>query len=150
MNNLTNKLRKIILPSGFYLDSTNLPKPILLNKLLATCKSDTFPNKKLIEAIKKSYFFYCIYSEEGEILNGFIRATSDKGLNVNIWNLAAQPGPNENLIYTFLICKSLEKITREMPGCSISVQAPFSSRKTLKANGFQLDPGGIRVMGINI
>ena len=45
---------------------------------------------------------------------------------------------------------TLEKINREMPGCSISVQAPLSSLKSLEESGFVLDPNGIRVMGYKL
>ena len=48
------------------------------------------------------------------------------------------------------LCKSLEKITREMPGCSVSVQAPPSSFNSLEESGFILDPNGIRVMGYKL
>jgi len=37
-----------------------------------------------------------------------------------------------------------------MPGCSISVQAPVSSFKSLEEIGFILDPNGIRVMGYKL
>ena len=45
---------------------------------------------------------------------------------------------------------TLEKINREMPGCSISVQAPVSSFKSLEESGFILDPNGIRVMSFKL
>ena len=45
---------------------------------------------------------------------------------------------------------TLEKINREMPGCSISVQAPVSSFISLEEIGFILDPNGIRVMGYKL
>ena len=47
---------------------------------------------------------------------------------------------------SILLQVTLEKINREMPGCSISVQAPVSSFKSLKESGFIIDPNGIRVM----
>jgi len=45
---------------------------------------------------------------------------------------------------------TLEKINREMSGCSISVQAPVSSFESLEQSGFILDPNGIRVMGYKL
>ena len=45
---------------------------------------------------------------------------------------------------------TLEKVNREMPGCSISVQAPVSSFESLEESGFILDPNGIRVMGLKL
>ena len=81
---------------------------------------------------------------------GFVRVTSDRGLNANLWNLSAAPGNNQHLFYSILLQVTLEKINREMPGCSISVQAPISSFKSLEESGFILDPNGIRVMGYKL
>ena len=67
-------------------------------------------------------------------------------MNVNLWNLSAASGNNQQLFYSILLQVTLEKINREMPGCSISVQAPVSSFKSLEESGFILDPNGIRVM----
>ena len=83
-------------------------------------------------------------------LYGFVRVTSDRGLNANLWNLSALPGNNQQLYYSILLQVTLEKINREMPGCSISVQAPASSFISLEENGFILDPNGIRVMGYKL
>ena len=81
---------------------------------------------------------------------GFVRVTSDRGLNANLWNLSALPGDNQQFFYSILLQVTLEKINREMPGCSISVQAPASSFKSLEESGFILDPNGIRVMGYKL
>ena len=79
-----------------------------------------------------------------------MRVTSDKGLNANLWNLSAAKGSNQELFYSVLLRVTLEKINIEMPGCSISVQAPVSSFLSLEENGFILDPNGIRVMGYKL
>ena len=71
-------------------------------------------------------------------------------MNANLWNLTAEPGPNQQLYYTILLQVTLEKINREMPGCSISVQAPASALKSLEEIGFIIDPNGIRVMGYKL
>ena len=97
-------------------------------------------------AIKNSNFFFTIQRESKNKLYGFVRVTSDRGLNANLWNLCAEQGNYQNLFYSALLQATLEKINREMPGCSISVQAPVSSFKSLEENGFILDPNGIRVM----
>ena len=79
-----------------------------------------------------------------------MRVTSDKGLNANLWNLSALSGDNQQLFYSILLQVTLEKINRELTGCSISVQAPTSSFKSLEESGFVLDPNGIRVMGYKL
>ena len=64
--------------------------------------------------------------------------------------MCAVPDNNQQLYYLILLQVTLEKINREMPGCSISVQAPSSSFKSLEDSGFIIDPNGIRVMGYKL
>ena len=142
--------KKLVLPEGYFLNSSQIPLAKEVNKLLANCGCDTFPIHLLTEAIKKSNFFFTIQNESKNKLYGFVRVTSDRGLNANLWNLSAAPGNNQELYYSILLQVTLEKINTEMPGCSISVQAPVSSFKSLKKIGFILDPNGIRVMGYKL
>ena len=142
--------KKLVLPEGFIVNSSKIPLAKEVNKLLAECGCETFPIKPLTEAIHKSNFFFTIQNELKNRLYGFVRVTSDKGLNANLWNLSAAKGNNQNLFYSILLKVTLEKINREMPGCSISVQAPNSSFKSLEESGFILDPNGIRVMGYKL
>tara|TARA_B100000902_G_scaffold22564_1_gene27276 strand:+ start:1043 stop:1489 length:447 start_codon:yes stop_codon:yes gene_type:complete len=142
--------KKLVLPEGFIVNSSKIPLAKEVNKLLAECGCETFPIKPLTEAIHKSNFFFTIQNELKNRLYGFVRVTSDRGLNANLWNLSAAQGNNQNLFYAILLKVTLEKINREMPGCSISVQAPSSSFKSLEESGFILDPNGIRVMGYKL
>ena len=142
--------KKLILPEGYFINSTQVPKFKDLNRLLVNCGCDSFPIQKLSLAIKNSNFFFTIQSKSMKKLCGFVRVTSDRGLNANLWNLSAEQGNNQNLFYSVLLQATLEKINREMPGCSISVQAPVSSFKSLEKIGFILDPNGIRVMGYRL
>ena len=142
--------KKLFLPEGYFVNSSQLPLAKEVNKLLAKCGCETFPINPLSEAIQKSNFFLTIQNELKNKLYGFVRVTSDRGLNANLWNLSAAPGNNQQLYYSILLQVTLEKITREMPGCSISVQAPVSSFKSLEESGFILDPNGIRVMGYKL
>jgi len=142
--------KKLVLPEGYFFNSSHIPLATVVNKLLANCGCETFPMKPLSEAIKKSNFFFTIQNELKNKLYGFVRVTSDRGLNANLWNLSAAPDKNQEIYYSILLQVTLEKINREMPGCSISVQAPVSSFLTLEENGFILDPNGIRVMGYKL
>ena len=143
--------KKLFLPEGYFVNSSQIPLAKEVNKLLANCGCDTFPTKPLFEAIKKSNFFFTIQKNGlKNTLYGFVRVTSDRGLNANLWNLSALPGDNQQLYYSILLKVTLEKINREMPGCSISVQAPLSSFQSLEESGFILDPNGIRVMGYKL
>ena len=142
--------KKLILPEGYFTNSSQVPTAKEINRLLVNCGCDSFPMKKLSLAIKNSNFFITIQSKFKNKLYGFVRVTSDRGLNVNLWNLSAERGNNQKLFYSVLLKATLEKINREMPGCSISVQAPSSSFKSLEESGFILDPNGIRVMGYQL
>ena len=142
--------KKLTLPEGYYLNSSEVPLAKEVNKLLAGSGSEVFPVKALSIAIEKSNFFFTIQNQLKTKIYGFVRVTSDRGLNANLWNLCAERGNNQELFYSVILQKTLEKINREMPGCSISVQAPVSSFKSLEENGFILDPNGIRVMGYKI
>ena len=142
--------KKLILPEGYSLNSSQVPSAKDLNRLLVNCGSESCPIQKLALAIKKSNFFFTIQKQSETKLYGFVRVTSDRGLNANLWNLSAEKGINQDLFYSILLRAALEKINREMPGCSISVQAPVSSFKSLEESGFILDPNGIRVMSYKI
>ena len=142
--------KKLVLPGGYFVNSSQIPLAKEVNKLLANCGCETFPIKPLYEAIQKSNFFFTIQRELKNKLYGFVRVTSDRGLNANLWNLCATPDDNQQLYYSILLQMTLEKINREMPGCSISVQAPVSSFISLEENGFIIAPNGIRVMGYKL
>ena len=142
--------KKLFLPEGYFLNSFHVPLAKDVNKLLATCNCETFPTKALSQAIQESNFFFTIQKESEKKIYGFVRVTSDRGLNANLWNLSSQSGKNQTLFYSILLQVTLEKINRQMPGCSISVQAPVSSFKSLEDSGFILDPNGIRVMGYKL
>ena len=142
--------KKLILPEGYFLNSSQVPTAKNLNRLLINSGCESIPSQKISLAIKNSSFFFTIQKESNKKLYGFVRVTSDRGLNANLWNLSAEQGNNQNLFYSVLLQVTLEKINREMPGCSVSVQAPVSSFKSLEESGFILDPNGIRVMGYKL
>ena len=142
--------KKLILPDGYFVNSSKVPTAREVNRLLSNCGCEIFPVKRLSIAIQKSNFFFTIQNELKNKLYGFVRVTSDRGLNANLWNLAAETGTNQKLFYSVILQNTLEKINREMPGCSVSVQAPVSSFKCLQESGFILDPNGIRVMGYKL
>ena len=142
--------KKLILPEGYFINSSQVPKAKDINRLLLNIGCESFPMQKISLAIKNSDFFFTIQNESNKNLYGFVRVTSDRGLNANLWNLSAEQGNNQNLFYLVLLQSTLEKINREMPGCSISVQAPSSAFKSLEKSGFILDPNGIRVMSYKL
>ena len=128
----------------------HFPSPEDLNSLLAKCNEETHPAPKLAVALKQSSFHLSILDESSGKLAGFVRATSDKGLNANLWNLVAQPGKYQQQLFAVLIHRVLIILRRELPGCSISIAAPSIAVEALKEQGFLLDPGGIRAMGFRL
>ncbi len=146
--NSGNKCPQI--PEGFVLLRNELIAVRKINRLLSRCNQDTHQPKKLELALKKSDFYLTLVQKTSDNLVGFVRVTSDKGLNANLWDLVAEPGDQQQQYISIVVFKAIEIIRRELPGCSISVSAPLISLKALKANGFLLDPNGIKTMGFKL
>ncbi len=82
---------------------------------------------------------------------GFIRATSDRALNANLWDLLSAPAdPSRDQVIEALIVAALDRLRRELSGCSISISAPSEALAALSRAGFVVDPGGIRAMGLRL
>ena len=146
--NSGNKCPRI--PNGFVLLRSELVSVRKINRLLSRCNQDTHQPRKLELALKKSDFYLTLLQKTSDNLVGFVRVTSDKGLNANLWDLVAEPGAEQETYMSIMVYKSIEIIRRELPGCSISVAAPLISLNPLKANGFLLDPNGIKTMGFRL
>ena len=138
------------LPDGFILESEYPPSAKDLNRLLSRCNEATYSQGKLALALENSVCNLSIIDEKNGKLSGFVRATSDYGLNINLWNLVAEPGKSQGQILAFLVYKSLNILRRDLPGCSVSISAPLISVEALEKQGFLIDPGGIRAMGLRL
>ena len=138
------------LPPGFRLDLEQPPNPQALNKLLARCREATHTSEQWALAFERSVWHLSIIEQEKGTLVGFVRATSDHGLNVNLWNLVAQPGSLQAQLLAVLVHQALDNLRRILPGCSISILAPAISLKALKDQGFFIDPDGIRAMSYRL
>ena len=132
------------------MDFKSKPSSHDLNRLFSKCNQDTYPHKELSLALENSIFHLTIVEERTANLTGFVRATSDKGLNANLWNLAAAPVPKQIDLLKVLVYCSLGILKRDMPGCSVSIAAPSIAINPLKEQGFLLDPTGIRAMGYRL
>ena len=146
--NSVNKCPEI--PEGFVLLRSEIIPVRKINRLLSGCNQDTHQPRKLELALKSSAFYLTLIEKTTDNLVGFVRVTSDKGLNANLWDLVAEPGDQQEKYISIIVFKSIEIIRRELPGCSISVAAPLISLKALQANGFLLDPNGIKTMGFRL
>ena len=121
-----------------------------INRLLSRCNQDTHQPRKLELALDNCDFYLTLLKKNSDELVGFVRVSSDKGLNANLWDLVAEPGDQQEKYIFIVVSKAIEIIRRELPGCSISVAAPLFSINALKANGFLLDPNGIKTMGFRL
>ena len=146
--NSANKCPQI--PEGFILLRSEIVSVRKINRLLSRCNQDTHQPRKFELALENSDFYLTLLQKTSDSLVGFVRVTSDKGLNANLWDLVAEPGDQQEKFISIMIFKSIEIIRRELPGCSISVAAPLISINPLKANGFLLDPNGIKTMGFRL
>ena len=146
--NASNKCPQI--PEGFVLLRSQFVSVRKINRLLSRCNQDTHQLRKLELALKSSDFYLTLLEKTTENLVGFVRVTSDKGLNANLWDLVAEPGNQQETYISIMVFKALEIIKRELPGCSISVAAPLISLNALQDNGFLLDPNGIQTMGFRL
>lgn len=91
-----------------------------------------------------------IRDETGQLV-GFLRATSDQALNANLWDLLSDPGdPARDEVIHGLVQAALQRLRKELGGCSISVSAPPEALEALRRVGFVVDPGGIRAMGLEL
>ena len=146
--NSGNKCPQI--PEGFALLRSELVSVRKINRLLSRCNQDTHQPRKLELALKNSDFYLTLLQKPSDNLVGFVRVTSDKGLNANLWDLVAEPGDQQETYMSIVVFKAIEIIRRELSGCSISVAAPLISLNPLEANGFLLDPNGIKTMGFRL
>ena len=138
------------IPDGYVLLRSEYISVRKINRLLSKCNQDTHQPRKLELALENSDFYLTLLQKTSENLVGFVRVTSDKGLNANLWDLVAEPGEQQEKFMSIIVFKAIEIIRRELPGCSISVAAPIISLNPLKANGFLLDPNGIKTMGFRL
>ena len=136
------------LPEGYTLDSERLPGPDELNGLLVACGDPLRPYERLQRALACSAWAFVVRDPQQRLV-AFVRATSDLALNANLWDLAADPtDPARDQLLFVLVHTALSRLRRELPGCSISVAALPEALEPLRRQGFVVDPGGIRAMGL--
>ena len=143
-----SKVSKV--PLGFQLEFKQTPTPQALNRLLSRCSSETHPARELSKALRNSFCNICIIELKTGTLFGFVRITTDKGLNANLWDLSAEPGEYQTQFFSILLNRALAIIRRDLPGCSVSLAAPLVASEALQKQGFLIDPNGIRAMAYRI
>jgi hypothetical protein len=138
------------LPQGYGIESGDPPAATELQELLLACGDPPRKPERLQLALQRSIWHLAVRNPAGDLV-GFVRATSDLALNANLWNLSGHPGdPHRDQVVLVLIATALTRLRRELPGCSISLSAPPEAVKALGQQGFVVDPGGIRAMGLGL
>jgi hypothetical protein len=121
-----------------------------LNALLESCGGRPRSSAVWTEVIRNSAWHLVVENPHRHWV-GFIRATSDRALNANLWDLVSAPDdPARQEVIQALVVAALDRLRRELSGCSISISAPPEALSALIQSGFVIDPGGIRAMGLSL
>lgn len=121
-----------------------------LNQMLESCGGRARTAATWDEVIRRSSWHLAVQDPQGGWV-GFIRATSDRALNANLWDLISAPAdPAREEVIRALVAAAVERLRRELSGCSISISAPAEAITALTQAGFAIDPGGIRAMGLRL
>ncbi|MCU0530051.1 MAG: N-acetyltransferase [Cyanobium sp. Prado107] len=138
------------LREGYRLLSEGQPDPEALNTLLQQTGERSRSPERWRRVLERSMWHLRIVNSEERPV-GFVRATSDLALNANLWDLWADAqDPAQPELLLALVQGALTRLRRELPGCSISLSAPPQALEALKRQGFVVDPGGIRAMGLEL
>nr|YP_002049248.1 hypothetical protein PCC_0610 [Paulinella chromatophora]ACB43038.1 hypothetical protein PCC_0610 [Paulinella chromatophora] len=136
------------LPRGYTISSAPPPEATELNSLLVECGEDSHSHALLHKALINSLWHISVRDESNKLV-GFVRATSDKALNTNLWDLVSLPhSDHSELVLETIIEQALHRLKKELPTCSISLAALPEALVVLKRLGFVIDPDGIRAMSI--
>ena len=146
--NSTNKCPQI--PKGFVLLRSELISVRKINRLLSRCNQDTHQPRKLELALKNSDFYLTLLKKTSENLVGFVRVTSDKGLNASLRDLSIKKVDNEKLLIGHLINSAINIIRRELPGCNISIVCSSITLEVLKDFDFKINHDGRKFMKIKL
>ncbi len=126
------------------------PTAEALNALLLPCGEAPRPAERWQRALERSLWHLGVEGPDGRLL-GFVRATSDLALNANLWDLLCAPDDSgHDDILKALVQSALGRLRRELSGCSVSLSAPPEALTILERQGFLVDPGGIRAMGLQL
>lgn len=121
-----------------------------LNHLLASC-GETPRSAALWSRVEHQSLWHLVVKNPKGDWVGFVRATSDRALNANLWDLLTDPAdPVRDTVIRALVVAALDRLRRELSGCSISISAPAEAIAVLQQAGFVIDPGGIRAMGLRL
>ncbi|MFM8524146.1 MAG: N-acetyltransferase [Cyanobacteriota bacterium] len=142
-----NQNQTPLLPAGYVLLHDRPPTASEVHGLLAASGEPLRREDRWRRALERSTWHLSLRREDDRLV-GFVRATSDQALNANLWDLSAdRQDPHHDTLLQVLMQTSLNRLRRDLSGCSISLAAPPDTLAVLRRCGFVIDPGGIRAMG---
>lgn len=135
------------LPEGYVLLQDRPPSAAEIHRLQAGSGEPLRSEERWQKALSRSTWHLSLRRADDQLV-GFVRATSDQALNANLWDLAVDlQDPQHEALLQVLVQSSLNRLRRDLSGCSISLAAPPDALAVLRRCGFVIDPGGIRAMG---
>ena len=138
------------LQEGYKLCVESWPEADDLNRLITAEGDPARPPERWHRVLESSLWHLGVQNPQGTLV-GFVRATSDLALNANLWDLSSDPNePAQDMVILALVQAAMARLRRELSGCSVSLSAPPRALAALERQGFIVDPGGIRAMGLKL
>ena len=146
----------VTLPKGWLvLQDPDRPDAAAVNQLLQACGHPERSIERLALALQRSELLVSLWCPTpggaGHKLVGLVRATSDRSLNVNLWDLCILDHIQPRAHYIHILVQSmLLRLRRDLAGCSVSIMARAEDVPALERFGFLESPKGIRAMALQL
>ena len=146
----------VTLPKGWLiLQDPDRPDAAAVNQLLHACGQPERSIERVALALQRSDLLVSLWCPAlggaGRKLVGLVRATSDRSLNVNLWDLCVLEEIQPRAHYVHLLMRSmLMRLRRDLTGCSISIMTEANDVPELERFGFLESPNGIRAMALQL
>ena len=137
------------------LQDPDRPDAAAVNQLLQACGQPERSIERVALALQRSDLLVSLWrpahDNDGHELVGLVRATSDRSLNVNLWDLCVLDDIKPRSHYIHLLMRSmLLRLRRDLAGCSISMMTRTEDVPELERFGFLESPNGIRAMALQL
>ncbi len=137
------------------LQDPDRPDAAAVNQLLQACGQPERSIERVALALTRSDLLVSLWRPAlggaGHQLVGLVRATSDRSLNVNLWDLCVLKEIQPRAPYIHLLMRSmLLRLRRDLAGCSISMMTMAEDVPELERFGFLESPNGIRAMALQL
>lgn len=146
----------VTLPQGWLvLQDPDRPDAAAVNRLLQACGQPERTVERVDLALQRSELLVSLWRPApdgaGHQLAGLVRATSDRSLNVNLWDLCVLGDIQPRGRYIHLLMRAmLLRLRRDLAGCSVSMMARAEDVPELERFGFLESPKGIRAMELQL